>query len=115
MSILLPQTLVMHQNLDLKPQKTLKPQTSTLDPNLIQCHKERSLGKAELRLGDGEGEGRVEGDDGVHVGGEEGCLDVREGRGCREDEEREEGGASGNGEVALALLALRIRAVYLVF
>ncbi|KAJ7866384.1 hypothetical protein B0H14DRAFT_3593879 [Mycena olivaceomarginata] len=36
MSILLPQTLVMHQNLDLKPQKTLKPQTSTLDPNLIQ-------------------------------------------------------------------------------
>ncbi|KAJ7801202.1 hypothetical protein B0H14DRAFT_2615614 [Mycena olivaceomarginata] len=38
MSILLPQTLVMHQNLDLKPQKTLKPQTSTLDPNLIQCH-----------------------------------------------------------------------------
>lgn len=64
-------------------------------------HEERSLGKAELRLGDGEGEGRVEGDDGVHVGGEEGCLDAREGRGCREeDEEREEGGASGNGEDA---------------
>ncbi|KAJ7885140.1 hypothetical protein B0H14DRAFT_2564085 [Mycena olivaceomarginata] len=38
MPILLPQTLVMHQNLDLKPQKTLKPQTSTFDPNLIQCH-----------------------------------------------------------------------------